>query len=75
MQLNQVTGNIELMTIGGSIAIDTAREALRLYAKRSATNIPDMSRFPRIIGFVGSLVVLTLPRVYPGYLAQPCPPT
>ena len=40
MQLNQVTGNIELMTIGGMIAIGTTREALRLYAKRSATDIP-----------------------------------
>lgn len=40
MQLNQVTGNIELMTVGGLIAIGTVRAALRLYSKRSATEIP-----------------------------------
>ncbi len=39
MQLNHVTGNIDLMSIGGMIAIGTTREALRLYAKRSGTNI------------------------------------
>jgi hypothetical protein len=40
MQLNQVTGNIDLMSIGGLIAIGTTRQALRLYAKRSGTTIP-----------------------------------
>jgi hypothetical protein len=40
MQLNQVTGNIDLMSVGGLIAIGTTRQALRLYAKRSGTTIP-----------------------------------
>ena len=40
MQLNQVTGNIELMTIGCMIAIGTTSEALRLYERRSGTKIP-----------------------------------
>ena len=40
MQLNQVTGNIALMTIGCLIATSTTREALRLYEKRSGTKIP-----------------------------------
>jgi hypothetical protein len=40
MQLNQVTGNTDLMSIGGMIAVDTTRQALRLYARRSGTTIP-----------------------------------
>ena len=40
MQLNQITGNIALMTIGCMIAISTTREALRLNEKRSGTKIP-----------------------------------
>lgn len=40
MQLNQVTGNVELLTIGCMIAIGTARAALRLYEKRAGTQIP-----------------------------------
>jgi hypothetical protein len=40
MQLNRVTGNIELMSIGSMIAIGTTREALRLYERRSGTKIP-----------------------------------
>lgn len=40
MQLSQITGNVELMSIGCMIAIATTREALRLYEKRSGTNIP-----------------------------------
>ena len=38
--VNQITGNIALMTIGCMIAISTTREALRLYEKRSGTEIP-----------------------------------
>ena len=40
MQLNHVTGNIALMSIGCLIAIGTTREALSLYEKRSGTKIP-----------------------------------
>jgi hypothetical protein len=40
MQLSQITGNVELMSIGCMIAIATTGEALRLYEKRSGTNIP-----------------------------------
>ena len=40
MQLNQVTGNIALMSIGCMIAISGTREALSLYEKRSGTRIP-----------------------------------
>lgn len=40
MELNQITGNIALLTMGCMIAIGTTREALRLYEKRSGTKIP-----------------------------------
>jgi hypothetical protein len=40
LQLNHVTGNIALMSIGCMIAIGTTREALSLYEKRSGTKIP-----------------------------------
>lgn len=39
MQLSQVTGNVELMTVGGLIAIGTTRNALRLYEKRAGSDI------------------------------------
>ena len=39
MQLNRITENISLMNFGCMVAIDTTREALRLYAKRSGTQI------------------------------------
>ena len=40
IQLNQVTGNVEIMSIGCMIALGTTRAALSLYERRSGTRIP-----------------------------------
>jgi hypothetical protein len=40
MQLNQVTGNVELMSRGCMIALGTTKSALSLYERRSGAKIP-----------------------------------
>jgi hypothetical protein len=40
MKLSRVSGNVELMALGGLIAFGTTRDAMRLYEKRAGTNIP-----------------------------------
>ena len=40
IQLNRVTGNVELMSTGCMIALGSTRAALSLYERRSGTRIP-----------------------------------
>ena len=42
MQLSQITGNVELMSIGCMIAIATTREALRLITRSVPDEYSDM---------------------------------